>query len=41
MKFRVVWDVLSCSEEDINIYFNKWQYIPEDSINFILATVKT
>jgi hypothetical protein len=31
MKFRVFWDVLLCSQVDVDIYVTTWQYIPEDS----------
>jgi hypothetical protein len=31
MKFRVFWDVLPCSQVDVDIYLTTQQYIPHDS----------
>jgi hypothetical protein len=31
MKFRVFWDVLPCSQINVEIYLTARQYIPEDS----------
>jgi hypothetical protein len=31
MKFRVFWDILTCSQIDIDIDLTIRQYIPEDS----------
>jgi hypothetical protein len=31
MKFKVFWDILPCSQTDVNICLTKRQNIPEDS----------
>jgi hypothetical protein len=31
LKFRVFWNILPCSQIDVDIDLTTWQYIPEDS----------
>jgi hypothetical protein len=37
MKFRVFWDILPCSQIDVDLHGS----IPQKTLNFILATART